>query len=260
MRFIVLLIGIALAGSAVAQGQLALPPTINEITSEYDACVIVHHLQTNITIRNDTARCSHRVTPTSTFEVPLALIGLETGVIENERSVLTWEGSQYIAQGWDAEHSLASALHHSVVPYFQELAARVGQDDMQDNLDALDYGDRRIGVRYERFWLEHGLKVSPSEQVEFYTALYTDELPVAAEHQALVRSLLIEDYRPGRVLSGKMGSRWDGEHYSQGWYVGHLQSGADEYVFTIHIQRGRNPRGVVARALMTQILTEMGLY
>ncbi|HAO7369895.1 TPA: class D beta-lactamase, partial [Escherichia coli] len=41
---------------------------------------------------NDLARASKEYLPASTFKIPNAIIGLETGVIKNEHQVFKWDG------------------------------------------------------------------------------------------------------------------------------------------------------------------------
>jgi beta-lactamase class D len=209
---------------------------------------------------NNDARCTTRYAPNSTYKIVNALIGLETGVVENERTVLPWDGEDRMLDVWEHQHTLASAIHYSVVPYFQELARRVGRDRMQTAIDAIPYGDRRIGDNIDTFWLHDGISISPLEQVDILDRLYADDLPFSERNQALVRAILIQDYRPGRVFSGKTGSGWDGEKFIQGWFVGHLESEGDEYVFAVHILGGSDPRGSTARALAVSVLEAMGLY
>jgi bla regulator protein BlaR1 len=262
MRFIGLsIISIILFVSpAFAQTEFALPDELDQTLEGYDACVIIRDRGTGETLTNDEARCATRYAPNSTFKIFNALIGLETGVVENERSVLPWDGEERLLDVWEHQHTLTSAIHYSVVPYFQELARRVGRDRMQAALDAIPYGDRHIGEGLDTFWLRDGITISPAEQIDLLDRLYASDLPFTEHNQALVRAILIQDYRPGRTFSGKTGSGWDGEHFTQGWFVGYLQSEDDEYVFAIHIRGGEDPRGSTARGLIIDILEAMELY
>lgn len=261
MRFILAIIALVLAGApAFAQSDIALPANLDEIAQGYDLCIVIHNRDSGETISNNEARCAARYAPNSTFKIINALIGLETGVVENEGSVLPWGGEDRMLDVWEHQHTLASAIHYSVVPYFQELARRVGRERMQAAVDAIPYGDRSIGNSIDTFWLRDAISISPLEQVDILDRLYASDLPFSERNQALVRAILIQDYRPGRTLSGKTGSGWDGERFTQGWFVGHLQSEADEHVFAIHILGGEDPRGSTARGLMIDIFEALGLY
>ena len=48
--------------------------------------------------------------PYSTFKVPNTLIGLETGVIPDEKFSLKWDGTKYQIEAWNHDQDLASAL------------------------------------------------------------------------------------------------------------------------------------------------------
>ena len=70
-----------------------------------------------------------RLSPCSTFKIYNSLIGLETGVLDQEDvyTLFKWNGTQY--SFWNHDHTTASATGSPVVWYFQELAAhRPGTD------------------------------------------------------------------------------------------------------------------------------------
>lgn len=247
-------------GWAQAHVEFQFPDHLREILGEYRACIMVKNLESGNTALIGLVQCTTQFAPNSTFKVPHALIGLELGVIESEQMVIPWDGSDLPIDVWEGDHTLASALNYSVVPYFREVARRIGQEHMQSNLDNFSYGNRTIGDRIDNFWLDGSLRISPAEQMEFLEALYTNSLPASTEHHDLIRSLIVREHRPGRTLSGKTGSGWDGQAYTQGWFIGHLQNGDTSYIFTIHIQGGDEPTGRRAQALITEILEEMGLY
>ena len=75
-----------------------------------------------------------RLSPCSTFKIYNSLIGLETGVLDQEDvyTLFKWNGTQYSFPYWNHDHTLASATRESVVWYFQELAARIGPERMQE--------------------------------------------------------------------------------------------------------------------------------
>ena len=67
-----------------------------------------------------------RLSPCSTFKIYNSLIGLETGVLDQEDvyTLFKWNGRNTLFPYWNHDHTLASATRESVVWYFQELAAR----------------------------------------------------------------------------------------------------------------------------------------
>ncbi len=63
--------------------------------------------------------------PQSTFKVPHALIGLETGVIAGEHHLWRWDGTPRRLRVWEQDLDLAGALRLSCVPCFQDVARRI---------------------------------------------------------------------------------------------------------------------------------------
>jgi beta-lactamase class D len=70
--------------------------------------------------------------PASTFKIPHALIALQTGVISPDDNIKKWDGEKKAISSWEADHSLQSAMEHSVVWYFQETARDIGEDRMRE--------------------------------------------------------------------------------------------------------------------------------
>src|SRR5687768_13824846 len=80
--------------------------------------------------------------PASTFKIVNSLVGLQTGNITNDSMIIPWDGVKRRPE-WDQDLSMYRAFRVSSVPYYQELARRIGQDTMQAWLDSLSYGTRK---------------------------------------------------------------------------------------------------------------------
>ena len=89
--------------------------------------------------------------PASTFKIVNSLIGIETGRIVNEKMVIKWDGVMRkfpngdTATAWNRDLTMEEAFKVSAVPYYQEVARRIGRDTMQHWLDSLKYGNHKIG-------------------------------------------------------------------------------------------------------------------
>lgn len=79
------------------------------------------------------ARSETRFSPCSTFKVFHALIGLDSGVLERDdaRTLMKWNGKPSSIAAWNHDQTLASAIRHSVVWYFQRVAAGIGEERMR---------------------------------------------------------------------------------------------------------------------------------
>jgi len=111
-----------------------------------------------ITIYNmaiDTAR----FLPASTFKIVNSLIGLETNVITDENMVIKWDGITRWNPDWNKDMSMKEAFKVSCVPYYQEVARRIGKDNMKLWIDSLHYGNMDLSSRIDTFWLDNSLKI-----------------------------------------------------------------------------------------------------
>lgn len=168
-------------------------------------------------------RCMEKFLPASTFKIPNSVIGLETGVIKNENFIIPWDGKEREIKEWNGNHSLASAIKFSVVPYYQELARRVGRKKMQNYLADFGYGNRFIGERIDTFWLDNSLLISMQEQIEFLRKFYFYELPASKKNIDVVKKIMSSEIYDGTLLKYKTGGgrKENGEWI--GWLVGYIE-------------------------------------
>ena len=118
----------------------------------------------NITVYNLERYRDSSFLPASTFKIVNSLIGLQTGVIESDSMVIKWDGIKRPFESWNRDLNMYDAFRASSVPYYQEVARRIGKDTMQTWLDSLSYGSKKITTRIDSFWLDNSLTISPDEQ------------------------------------------------------------------------------------------------
>jgi beta-lactamase class D len=128
-----------------------------------------------------------RFLPASTFKIVNSLIGLEIGKIIDEQMVIKWDGIKRPVEDWNKDLTMTEAFKVSAVPYYQEVARRIGRDTMQKWIDSLGYGNMKIGQHVDSFWLDNSLKISPDEQLGLVKRLYFDQLPFQKRTQQIVR-------------------------------------------------------------------------
>ena len=178
--------------------------------------------------------------PGSTFKIVNTLIGLETGHLTSPETAIGWDGVSRNIPGWNQSHTLESAFRRSVMPYFQELARRIGVADMRAFLEHIDYGKMAVSrSTLDRFWLTGNSSVSLFDQVRFLTSVLNGTAPFSAENRAVLRFLMRADATPEYKLFVKTG--WVGfgrdegvpapkELIDLGWCVGYLER-ADGHQF-----------------------------
>ena len=229
-------------------------------------CFLGLDVATGVWTRNDAESCAERFRPFSTYKIPHALIGLETGVLADASTVIEWDTEQYPAESWwpaewKGRHDLRSAVTHSVVPYFRTLAGRIGAEQMQKYVDSFAYGNRTITGGLDHFWLDGDLAISAEEQIAFLGALHQGSLPVSSRSRDIVLDILVRDRGPGHVLRGKTGTGRLPDGSVLGWYVGSVETPDGLYLFALNI-RGSDYGDIPRQeriATSEAILTDLGV-
>ncbi|MCZ2497379.1 class D beta-lactamase [Xylophilus sp. Kf1] len=192
--------------------------------------------------------CRTRVTPASTFKIPLAVIGFESGYLTSPHAPVLhrqpgdpdWGGD-----AWRQPTDPTRWLKYSVVWYSQRIAHALGEDTLHRFAQRFGYGnadfsgDPGQNNGLDRAWIMSSLKVSPVEQVVFLRKLVDGSLPVGAAAVAQTRDT-VETFQAadGTALQGKTGTafprRPDGsfdESRAYGWFVGWTLGNGQRLVF-----------------------------
>ena len=174
--------------------------------------------------------------PASTFKIVNALIGLQTGKITNDSMVIKWDSIERNIPGWNRDLSMYQAFRVSSVPYFQEVARRIGIDTMQHWLDTLKYGSRKITGPIDSFWLNNTIKITPDEQLGLVKRLYFDQLPFYKTYQGMVKNAMLFENQTTYRLAYKTGWGHTPNGNSLGWLVGWVEENSHPYFFVLNIE------------------------
>lgn len=203
--FLCILIGT----SACKETRIHELPELESVFASYgitDACFIIRdHTHESVSFYNR-EKCLRRTSPASTFKVFNSLVALETGKAPDDQLVIPWDSVFRRHEEWNKSMNLREAFKVSNVPYFQELARRIGRDNMQHYLDTVQYGNKRIGDAIDQFWLNDTLTISADEQAGFLKRLYFDQLPFSERSQRIVRSMMLREQTPEYKLYYKTGT------------------------------------------------------
>ena len=179
--------------------------------------------------------------PASTFKIANSLVGLETGVIDTGY-VFKWDGQKRRLPQWDQDLTLTGAFSVSCVPCYQEVARKVGYERMASTLKKIGYPGMDVHKEnIDLFWLEGSSRITPRQQVSFLRRLYSMELPLRKEVMSAVKSIMVNEVKPGFILSAKTG--WavrNGNNY--GWFVGYVESRGKVWFFATMIQPADNSK------------------
>lgn len=180
--------------------------------------------------------------PASTFKIVNSLIGLETGKLSNEKMVIPWDGivRKYpmgdTATGWNKDLTMEEAFKASAVPYYQEVARRIGMAPMQHWLDTLNYGSKQIKTKIDTFWLDNSLKVTADEEMGLVKKLYFGQLPFQKRTQDIVKKLMIQEDNANYKLAYKTGLGFLENGKALGWVVGWIEENRHPYFFSLNIE------------------------
>jgi beta-lactamase class D len=209
-------------------------------------CTLVADAPTGVILIEE-GDCSTRVTPASTFKVPLAVMAYDAGILTDARTPVMqfqagdpdWGGSN-----WTRDTDPASWMRYSVLWYSQRITHVLGEEALARYARDFRYGtadfsgDPGFENGLERAWIASSLLISPLEQAAFLRALVMDGLPVEPDAMHHAREI-VESHPVGDwVLHGKTGTAYPRRadrsfDYARGWgwYVGWAQSGERLLVF-----------------------------
>ena len=197
--------------------------------------------------------------PASTFKIVNSLIGLQTGVISGDSMVIKWDGVQRDNPQWNRDLSMHQAFRVSAVPYYQEVARRIGKDTLQFWLDSIAYGTKKIVGPVDSFWLDNTMKITPDEQLGLVKRLYFNQLPFFTPYQQTVKQAMLFEDKPTHSLSYKtgLGRKEDGTPVA--WVVGWIEENRHPYFFVLNMESKDsaadlvNGRMTALRGILTQL-------
>jgi beta-lactamase class D len=147
------------------------------------------------------ADCATRLSPASTYKIPHALIGLETGAV-TERTVEKWDGVRHPDQPkWNLDHTVFSAMKPSVLWFFQKMAPRIGAERAHEWLRRFAYGNADTSGPITEYWINGRLRISPDEQLTFLMRFYGSTLPVKRDYVDRLQDAMLQ--APGTVENAR---------------------------------------------------------
>ena len=227
--------------------------------------ILIYDLNQDLFYQHNPDRNNTAFLPASTYKIPNSLIALETGVIQNDVNILTWDGIERgLADApideWNQDLNMRLAFKYSAVWFYQVLARRIGHQRMQDFVTKIKYGNQNIGDKedIDQFWLEGELSITPRQQIDFLRRLQQNDLPFAQKNIDLVKDIAIAEQTDNYVLRGKTGIATSVTPQI-GWYVGYLEQNDNIYFFATNIDVVSD-KDVAARLEVTRLcLQDLGL-
>ncbi len=198
-------------------------------------CTLIADAATGKVLSEEGPGCGGRVTPASTFKIPIALMGYDAGILTDAHAPV-WSFKPGFADwrdAWKRDTDPTYWMKESVVWYSQEITRKLGMERFRRYVTGFGYGNEDVSGTpgkqdgLTQSWLSTSLAISPREQAAFLGRMLRGELPVSAHAVAMTGAILRHGDAGGWTVHGKtgMGFALDaagkpvrGQPY--GWYVG----------------------------------------
>ncbi len=174
--------------------------------------------------------------PASTFKIPNSIIALELGIIENDSTIIKWDGKKRFQKSWEQDLSFKDAFHFSCVPCYQEIARTIGVKRMKNYLYNMNYGNMDFdSTNVDMFWLEGNSKINQFQQIGFLRTFNEQRLPISTRTLAIMRRMMIIEANEHYTLRGKTG--WSvTDDKDNCWFVGFVETNRGFYYFATNIE------------------------
>lgn len=199
-----------------------------------EECTLILDAQTGRTII-ERGSCSSRYTPSSTFKVALAVMGYDSGILEDSHTPRwNWQLGMRALSRDKRPVDPTIWQDNSVLWYSREITRLLGEDRFSSYVTQFGYGnmdvsgDRGAGNGLSNAWITSSLQISPREQTAFIRRLLAHNLSVSDAAYAQAMSIVPTfSTKSGWHGHGKTGSGWlrssNGKPIKNkpvGWYVG----------------------------------------
>lgn len=215
-----------------------------------------------IAIENDkvvkqVGKCDSRFSPYSTFKIPLALMGFDSGILkspdepkveftpEMEESYLTYYNPEKYPNMllWKRAQTPQTWMRDSVIWYSRYITHKLGTEKFQEYVNKFNYGNKNIEGEegaddgLMNSWIHSSLEISPMEQVMFIKKLANKSLPVSKNAQEnTIKIIKMESIFDGWQLYAKGGGS-----LKIRWFVGWIEKDKRRVVFVQLIELPEDP-------------------
>ena len=231
--------------------------------NDINGCTVMFSPQDNQYSFYNKEMCTQRVSPYSTFKVISTLIGLQNGIINNETSVMNYNGTQYPVDDWNNNLSLQKAFQSSCIWYFRQIIDTAGKDEVQKELNNLSYGNCDISEwngnntnsikELNGFWLDSSLKISSLEQVQVLSRIFEGQSMYDKEDINVLQNIMLVENLETKKIYGKTGSSSSGE----AWFIGFSEENNQRIYFAVYLNdttQIQNVSGTTAKDIALEIM------
>lgn len=257
-----------LAFSYSPQNRSDLPKNIKRISNlelsnafhGYEGSFVLYNSRENTWSVYDPDNARKRISPNSTYKIYDALLGLESGVISPESSVISWNGEACPFEAWEGDQDLNSAIKNSVNWYFQSIDSQLGSDSIKSFLHTIQYGNQQTGSDMDLYWTDSSLKISPLEQVELLKKFNENEFHFSPDNISAVKKALQLSSSDAGKFFGKTGTGRIDNRDVNGWFVGYVETSDNTYYFSVNIKADSNASGSAAAKIAMSVLSDLEIW
>ncbi len=212
-------------------------------------CTLIVDLKTSETL-HETGDCKSRHGAQSTFKIPLAVMGFDSGILQ-EAHAPVWHYEEGFTLNRETDKEPTDPAYwekESVVWFSQKLTRLLGPEKFSRYVTQFSYGNQDISGNpgkndgLTRSWLSSSLQISPVEQIAFLKKLKTRDLGVSDsvydKTYAIIPTFAAGDWS----IQGKTGTGFhrnaDGTKdrtLQEGWFVGWAEKGDQTVLFATFI-------------------------
>lgn len=211
--------------------------------------------------------CGVRVTPVSTFNIAVSLMGFDSGILRDAHTpALPFKpGYADWLPSWRATTDPSSWIRNSTVWYAQEAVERLGAPGLQDYVRRFGYGNQDLSGGLREAWIGSSLTVSPLEQAEFLRKVVNRELGLSARAYDMTAQLLRlpasshgwDVYGKTGTANGRLADGSEDPDFALGWFVGWASMGDRTVVFARLSVDGRQEGSAAGPRLKKAFLREL---
>lgn len=223
----------------------------SKLFKNYNACFILYNLNENkiVTQYNPNNYCNQRISPNSTFKIPLSLMAFDQEIIQ-QNTIFKWNGNKGVVSEHSSDQTPKTWLRYSVVWVSQQLTLQLGKASIKHYLADFFYGNQNFngdsgknnGITHA--WLSSSLKISAIEQLNFLKAMLENKLLLTNEAVLNTKeNLYLGKLDNGADYFGKTGSGRHGRserlsnpsQLRDGWFVGWIENDKQKYIFVSNL-------------------------
>jgi beta-lactamase class D len=197
---------------------------------QVNSTFVLKKLSNNNLMVHNTQRADSMYLPASTFKIINSMIALQESAVTSVDDTIKWDGKDRNWKMWNRDHTMRTGMPVSCVWFYQELARRIGKEQMQHWVNQSEYGNMNINQNIDDFWLVGDLRISAKQQITFIENLITNNLPFDNSIEDIVKEIMITDSTDSYTIHSKTG--WT---ENIGWNVGYVETKDGIWIFVMNM-------------------------